>query len=473
MAFIVALANGAFHLISLGFSIFTATVFRKISELPPDMNPLDDDNDSILTARPHKRNKSEMACKHLSSTTADSADPLMGTPRTIPFAHTRDDSQTTVASGEHNLYPPPRMSHIERQQANSEAARHDLDSAADGYTDYTYTYRSASPTGLRSRSPSTYSRTTTGTSTAATAYGDWLASRHGSRGARENPAAGHRGQYSTLSTQEENGYNDENYDYLEDRENTMRQDDGEIEGDLGDQLLGSHHREPANNRFSSSMNPLGMNPPTPEPRGRSSWLQMSGARQGSLVGSENRSALTDVHNFSHPNRANMPLIKNISHKGQGYEQIGDTSDIPAPLAASIYGDYNSSIQVNKRRSQSSKQRSAPRLSGTYTYGSEGEDDGISQGTAERDRRGRVVSNSGADLGGSGYAGTGSATPFSYGSYMNGMGVGRRRDVSGKLAEEGRGYKNNYYYEKDGAGLGFRQPSRGSVRAPGWARFAGY
>lgn len=89
--FICALANGGLHLVSLALSIFLAVMFRKISHLPPDMNPLEDN----LTARPRKSRKEiDVDEKHLSSSTLHSIleDPLIGPPRSMPFVHTRGQS---------------------------------------------------------------------------------------------------------------------------------------------------------------------------------------------------------------------------------------------------------------------------------------------------------------------------------------------------------------------------------------------
>ncbi|KAK2612878.1 hypothetical protein QQS21_001158 [Conoideocrella luteorostrata] len=54
----MTIATGGLHLISLSISLWLGMKFRKISLMPPDMNPLEDH----LTARPlHKRNKSSIA----------------------------------------------------------------------------------------------------------------------------------------------------------------------------------------------------------------------------------------------------------------------------------------------------------------------------------------------------------------------------------------------------------------------------
>ncbi|KAH6899073.1 hypothetical protein B0T10DRAFT_474482 [Thelonectria olida] len=100
------IAAGSLLLASFSVSCWLGLMFRKISLLPPDMNPLEDN----LTARPrHKKSKSSVTT--FSSCETDSR---LGTPRqsrrqsilhdaiepppAIPFMHTRTGSSTTVGS---------------------------------------------------------------------------------------------------------------------------------------------------------------------------------------------------------------------------------------------------------------------------------------------------------------------------------------------------------------------------------------
>ncbi|RDW92026.1 hypothetical protein BP5796_01420 [Coleophoma crateriformis] len=57
VVFFLPVVSGGLHLISLGISLYLAVTFRNITMLPPDMNPLEDH----LTSRPHKRNKSSVS----------------------------------------------------------------------------------------------------------------------------------------------------------------------------------------------------------------------------------------------------------------------------------------------------------------------------------------------------------------------------------------------------------------------------
>lgn len=100
--FLFSVVDGSLHLISFVISIYLATIFRQISKLPPDMNPLEDN----LTSR-HKRNKSSLVDNRTSQQTTSTAmtanlnskaeDGLISPPRTVPFLKTRADSLTNLA----------------------------------------------------------------------------------------------------------------------------------------------------------------------------------------------------------------------------------------------------------------------------------------------------------------------------------------------------------------------------------------
>lgn len=87
--FLISLTEASLFLTSLCISIYLAVTFRKISKLPPDMNPLEDN----LTSR-HKRNKSSLSTP---PSNRDSAAPLISPSRSVPFAHTRNDSSNILS----------------------------------------------------------------------------------------------------------------------------------------------------------------------------------------------------------------------------------------------------------------------------------------------------------------------------------------------------------------------------------------
>ena len=109
--FLLSVVNGGLHACSLIISIYLTVLFRKISKLPPDMNPLEDN----LTSRAHKRNKSSIIDNRTSQATTatpnskrDSgvADPLMSPTREVPFMHTREPSTLDLSSTPHSHFSP-------------------------------------------------------------------------------------------------------------------------------------------------------------------------------------------------------------------------------------------------------------------------------------------------------------------------------------------------------------------------------
>lgn len=101
--FLISVTSGGLHLTSLCISIYLALLFRKISKLPPDMNPLEDN----LTSR-HKRNKSSIPTvitEKPRNRESNASDPLMDSPRTIPFLHTRNNSSPGVSTPQRRSGP--------------------------------------------------------------------------------------------------------------------------------------------------------------------------------------------------------------------------------------------------------------------------------------------------------------------------------------------------------------------------------
>jgi hypothetical protein len=96
-AFLCSVIAGGLHLISVGLSLWLAVIFREITKLPPDMNPLEDN----LTSR-HKRNKSSMSASTIPEKRL--SEPLEGKrssgapyedvsrPPSVPFLQTRTGS---------------------------------------------------------------------------------------------------------------------------------------------------------------------------------------------------------------------------------------------------------------------------------------------------------------------------------------------------------------------------------------------
>ncbi|KAK5180774.1 hypothetical protein LTR16_010458, partial [Cryomyces antarcticus] len=102
---IIAILNGAFHLISMALDAYLIVVFRKIAQMPPDLNPLEDN----LTGRhisKHKHKNSNLsdigtiinekrrpnASTVSLSNQSQAQEPLIPDARTMPFFQTRNDS---------------------------------------------------------------------------------------------------------------------------------------------------------------------------------------------------------------------------------------------------------------------------------------------------------------------------------------------------------------------------------------------
>lgn len=111
--FYLATVGGGLHLVSFVDSLYLAFQFRKILNLPPDMNPLEDN----LTSR-HKRNKSSISTattlteaeKRLSmplESARSSGAPYedLSRPPSIPFFHTRTGSTDSFST--YKSTPPP------------------------------------------------------------------------------------------------------------------------------------------------------------------------------------------------------------------------------------------------------------------------------------------------------------------------------------------------------------------------------
>ncbi|KAL7929100.1 hypothetical protein V8C35DRAFT_201313 [Trichoderma chlorosporum] len=101
-----AIGAGSSHLLTLSSSAWLGWLFRRISLMPPDMNPLEDN----LTARPsHKRNKSSISTA--ASTGPDAEKPWLESRRnsasvyeavpervSVSFMHTRTESRDSAIS---------------------------------------------------------------------------------------------------------------------------------------------------------------------------------------------------------------------------------------------------------------------------------------------------------------------------------------------------------------------------------------
>lgn len=108
---------GGLHVLSLVIALWLAVMFRRISAMPPDMNPLE----ANLTSRVHKRNKSSVATtstysdeKRESQLYDDSS-----RPPSIPFMHTRQNSESSFTSRDSRVNLPSRQYQVAPANRNS------------------------------------------------------------------------------------------------------------------------------------------------------------------------------------------------------------------------------------------------------------------------------------------------------------------------------------------------------------------
>lgn len=520
--FICAVANAGLHLVSLSLSIFLAVIFRRISHLPPDMNPLEDN----LTARPKRSRKQiDIDEKHMSSSTLHSnlEDPLIGPPRSVPFMHTRGQS----FGGDSNRgsidmmnekrqsqvsVQPHRLSHMEPSGPDMlyhqpESQPYDMSSQAlapeyrnvvkqvPEFIDPTthtrhltsrtadrsdtvsplsdnwvaYSDRSPSPvsdvqndlqnqngTALR-QSSSVYSRRTDATgSSAGSGIRDWFA--YGQKPAPSIGSVIHedtRGEYASLAMQEYYG-NDEDNDRREqdlgDRRFNIFPDPAEHDNDIDDEQSNG-----------LPFNPLMLNPPTPQPVLTEKQENTDPVR---------RIALSDNPNLSYNPKAQVVPHDNLDsplNKPRFYGEL----EVDAMPKLGKSREPSGQEELTRKPTKLSKKRSKKMSAYESLKKNDSDDEDYlsppvpsSPAMNEGDRKGRVVSNSGADTARPGLVSGVGASLSSYGSYIAGLGVGRRRDVSGKVAEEGRG--GSQPEERPSP----RQQGPAPIRAAGWARFAG-
>jgi hypothetical protein len=493
--FICALANGGLHLVSLALSIFLAVMFRKISHLPPDMNPLEDN----LTARPRKSRKEiDVDEKHLSSSTLHSIleDPLIGPPRSMPFVHTRgqslasDSNRGSVDMMNVNRQSvvsahPHRLSHLEPSSPEmlfQHPANQPYDFTSDAPAPEYHNVAARSPEVV---DPATHtrhlaSRTAGRSDSVSPLSGNWVAypdrtpspvseaNIENEADLRQSSSVYSRRTISTTTSQGGNGFRDWfAYASLAMHEH-YGNDEDKYEKDLGDRRFNifpdpeEHDRDRDDDRSPGlPFNPLMLNPPTPQPILTGKTEDTDPVR---------RNVLTDNTNISNEQGQVVDQDESAdspSSKTRYYGNLDEEGKPGLDMSRHISGQDDLTRKPTKLSKKRNKKLSA--------YQSLKKDDSDDEGyvnspnATERDRKGRVVSNSGADTSRPGLVSGVGASLSSYGSYIAGLGVGRRRDVSGKVAEEGRSL-NVVDETETPSPTPSQKPT--PVRAAGWARFAG-
>ncbi|EFQ99228.1 hypothetical protein MGYG_02242 [Nannizzia gypsea CBS 118893] len=491
-AVLIATIVGGLHVASLIVDIYLAVVFRKITKLPPDMNPLED----TLTARPHMRIRSEIAEKHLSQSTIGSSETnpyntILPATRTVPFAHTRADSGVTITGNQPQKQGDDRSSYYSAKSYRH--SRSDLPSQQ--VRQYEESSRPKTPisrTTVRGRgNGSSRPQSAVFHTPPSTAQSQALSVDYQNRGPSgvssmgdnnweaypSNPPSPELNAQGVSPFRDpEDAIWDDNFDGDDDlmqRSGTVLRhrgayaavdddDDDEDEAILdpnesdimfgyqqsqGERYYSKDKPEQLNHNSGLEVNPLSMNPPTPRP------LEPEEDSKEAVRSDVRREVLSNL-----PNPSATPSKATPGSKSRSYGELAKNTPSPGS---------------NKKLSSRWRRKSG-RVSAYESLQGEADDaDGNyeSTGRGETDRKGRVVSNTGIDLG----PDLGSGSP-GYGNYLAGLGVGRRREVSGKVAEEGRGgalVQDESESSPSKSKGSHHQPSKSKeIKAAGWARWKG-
>ncbi|KAF2231050.1 hypothetical protein EV356DRAFT_472486 [Viridothelium virens] len=413
LTWLLALVLGSLHLVSFGLDIYLVLVFRKIASMPPDMNPLEG-NLTSRRASKHKHKDSEMTASTVSKSSPlrMSQVNLIPDSRTIPFVQTRNESDPSFSP--HNP-ETARLSRTElsmySQSQSARTSRADLH-RRDGSVSPSKHGTLINVQEVQPRSPTRHSTRTNALSHRASFHNTLsdVASQRGTPGPpRSGASTPHYNQNDTLLS--------DNWFVI----------DGEADGDLSDNGSGPpvpprHPRhsgyapipiseaepEPDYDENSIIPQPLRMNPPTPAPeRQRAPAPFAAGRSDPTYLGVNDMARVLTVTSQSSSKYSDPPPSPTRcgTPKSRHY---GDLADAMSGILS------NSPSRTTLRSGQSPKNaaRTAP-----------------APRPLEREGNPRVVSRTGIDL---------ADASVMYVPADERDGRNGKREVSGKVAEEGRG-----------------------------------
>lgn len=546
--FLLCVIEGGLLLVSLVLGIYLAILFRKIAKLPPDMNPLEPN----LTARPHKRNKSELVTrdKHMSQTSlasknrmSNTADPLLAPNRRVPFMHTRTDSADSITLYQNNsarssrmdvpkkddIYqqsnqsfrgsyvsvnkslpgPPSRPQSAAAPSINARQAGSGLDyrplrssHLASGENAWRWSgpngpfspiepcdpriisarYSQAKPVNDENVPP--VSPVSSG---ASTPDPDRDAEYMEIKNWYQSPPAAKRPGRDYVPLQQEQTFQIRSPQPTRERRGSLYDFDRDLRSP-------SPILSPQRKVAEEPRNPLGMNPPSPpSPEHQQQPVAKSEHQHQLSAFPEHQQQNLDA-GFDEPKRYTLydaPVDLPVQTTPRPKPSSRPSSFLGSGSKGRFYGDLKSPVGSIGRETDSasnySNERTETMDSHIQIHAADNEEDDyrtiVNEGTRyaaepeheqedvyEADRKGRVVSNTGHDLS-SGYAGLGAEF---------GRGMGRRREVSGKVAEEGRttytGGRQPEALARTNAPAGGAAGGGGGgangFGAAGWARFKG-
>jgi hypothetical protein len=455
VTWLVAVANGGLHVVSLLLDFYLVIIFRKIANLPPDMNPLEDQLTRRKTKHKHKNSEITLVNeKHLSDISASTVFPNRSSyasdvssnrnSNQVSFMATRaSNGDVYGAKGSH------RMSHT---------------SVADAQQHLLYQHHSASPsrTNLHNERNHTHSPASAVSSlhgyaasgAAPSDIGDnendnWFVIGDGSEaGATEPEHHAHHAQHQRQQPQ--------NHQPQQQHYDVRR---GPLPAHL-DPRAGAFNAQQVPHDPLRDRNPLRMNPPTPPPqpiaaRVATSPLTMHAAHEAheeeplrrapSLPrfrgsgGEEDEDEEYYVHEERTQTMASGSSRYSTSEVGSSAPSVGRGVGGEAPRGK-FYGDLSSAMRGVRHQTSGVRPQS---LVGSVHYAESGEDklSSVSGTVVRKALRPRQQEDEG------GYSGDRVVS-------TSGVDTMGRREVSGKVAEEGRAGPRGWF----GGGL-FRRPSR--------------
>ncbi|KAF2472893.1 uncharacterized protein BDR25DRAFT_258398 [Lindgomyces ingoldianus] len=484
-AWLTATALGGLHCASLFLDLYLVLVFRKIARLPPDMNPLEE-NLTSRRKRKHKHKNSSISAitplteddKRFSAMSAGTtvvgsrhsqADPLMGEKdlpppdvSKVPFMHTRTNSDvaysphtpSSALQSRHSLYSQPASAHQSRADLHR---RQDLYRKDDSDDNETLAQRKS-----------------------------FLAQQAIKRSSRPNSMVSSKQEfYTPPTTADKNGDSDDIS--LQDNRESLQTDNWFVHGRSVDEPEQDHCNPGKRTMFPSKTQtqgynavpmeydvsdeefeppmmpqPLRMNPPTPPPTKTFTSEARSTPQPASLQRTHTTTSISSEATFSRsPTRASTPKTRYYGDlkaatqgiRSGGYSPANSPSASPTkssftpnnlPSAVKKYTTNSPSTAKNYASnsplSLDKKNYASIRRTGETSY------------TPVKNQSPRVVSRSGVDYEGD----------YSFDGDTSDLGIpGRRRDVSGKVAEEGRGGVANLasrWGGMRGSGLTYRKVS---------------
>jgi hypothetical protein len=427
IAFIGSAAIAGLHLFCAIIDIWLVVLFKRIDKLPPDMNPLEEnltsrkprfskhkykDSDATLTAFASPKHPNYLSGSTLTldqQSRLSTANKEDDGERVMPFGHSRTDSS--------NVYSPhnPDTAHLSRQTLVEEGPYQQSHASRTAPLEPSAT---PSPPPRSSARPTSYPIEHTGTGISSPVR-------------FSSPAVPNAAPTDALvKSQQKTGLLNDNWYSLD--------DDVSDQGSPSRQRTPAPHFGPNSNKPLWQLNsfepqPLRMNPPTPEPENK---------EEQSLALIQ-RTALTERHDFG-----NGDINRHLTVQSKNTDASSIYSDSSLKNAtrpkSRYYGDLAAATR-GVRNIKSNETFSTFKSNGTidaaamdstglsalsnYGYNSPTKlsfDDGRRSPT--KDKKGRVVSRTGVDI---------ADAKAMYSSDTGAKGMRGRRDVSGKIAEEGR------------------------------------